>query len=117
MARIIFTQSATELAKRLIQEMPEYDEPTVSIVAVVWSNGARDNRRGPTGEVVWEVTEPPGWKAVAAPWGETPDVPTAEHVTEIQGVPVFVDPRARSAPGKLLVSTRDGELFVEHQAT
>jgi len=116
MARIIFTQAAAELARQLIRDMPEYLEPMLPVIAVVWSNGARDNRRGPDGNVVWVIAEPPGWKAIAAPWAEAPQVPMAGHVTDINGLPVFIDPRAQSALGALVVSARDGALFVEHQA-
>jgi hypothetical protein len=116
MAKVIFTQAAAELANRLIREMPEYLEPTLPVIAVVWSNGARDNHRGADGNVVWVVAEPPGWKAIAAPWGKAPQVPAAEPVTDINGLSVLIDPRARSALGALVVSAKDGALFVEHQA-
>ena len=116
MATIVLTESAKHLARRLINEMPEYGEPSRLIVAVVWSNGVRDNRRGPGGEVVWETTEAPGWKSVIAPWVETPEIPMAQHTVEMDGLTVFVDPRAKSAVGTLIVDAAEGALSVVHQS-
>jgi len=116
MAAIVFTESARQLAQQLIEDMPEFDGPSVSIVAVVWSNGARDNRRGRDGKAIWEVTEAPGWKSVVAPWAETEEVPLAQNTFLLHGLTVFADPKAKSAAGTLVVDAAQGKLFVEHQA-
>jgi len=116
-ATVVFTETAKLLARKLIAEMPEHDGPSTPIVVVTWSGGVKDNRRGPNGEVVWETTEAAGWKSVVAPWGESEDLPLAEHTTNIDGLVVFIDPRARSATGTLVANATDGTLSVEHRTT
>ena len=116
MADIVFTESARALAAKLIEEMPEYDQPCRPIVVVTWSGGVRDNRRGEDGEVIWETTEQPGWKSVVASWVEAEGVTLADHAIKVDGLTVFVDPRARLANGTLVVSATEGELSVEHRA-
>lgn len=117
MAAIVFTESGRQLAAQQLAEMPsQYDESITSLVAVVWSSGVKDNRRGPEGQVVWETTEMPGWRAVVVAWCGMESAVLA-GLTEIDGLRVYVDPRAGFAAGTFVLSAVNGQLSVEHRAT
>jgi len=113
---IVFSDSAKHLARTRIAAMPAYDEPTQAIVAVHWSSGVRDNRRGVEGEVVWDVIEPPGWKCHVAPWLETADNPIERHTCDIDGLRVLIVGLESAANSTLFVDTIQGEFTVEHRA-
>lgn len=118
MADILFTPSGKQLAQQqldeLLQELVEDGFELSGVhLALVWSDGVADNRRGPAGEVIWETSGPFGWLCVAVP-SATAMPPVTR---EIDGLSVFVDAHATSATGTLLVDAIDGALSVEHRAT
>jgi hypothetical protein len=53
----------TERAKAYIDSLPHSDEKMVWVVRVYWDRGDADNKRSPSGEVVWRHSGPRGWRA------------------------------------------------------
>jgi len=52
----------TDRAKAFIRGLPQGAKKVVWVVRVYWDFGDSDNKRSPSGEVIWERSGPRGWK-------------------------------------------------------
>jgi hypothetical protein len=112
MWRVQLTPSAVALARRLIAKFDDYDEPTTAILAIRWTPGAKESRRGPSGEAVWETVEPPCWLAEIAPWGHGGSARLQDHAIYVDGIPVLVVSTSKTENGSFTVSEVAGEFRV-----
>ena len=69
MARVRVTAAAVQQIERWLALKP-LPRP---VLAVWWSLGQKDVKRGPTGETIWETTEEVGWKVHLVDWSDMPD--------------------------------------------
>jgi hypothetical protein len=115
MARLIVTPEALAL----IQECIEAEEVRSPVVAVAWSKGAADLRRGAVGEVVWE-REAPGWKASVLDLDELAEAGVAwtSPIVELYGYKfsLFGKPESPQLEGCTLTA-KGGKLVVDESAT
>jgi len=116
MAKITFAPGAAGLASALLAQT-SLDEPAVPVLLIRWSAGAKESRRGPKGESIWETIETPGWVAEVAAWGQSETVSLSERTLIVEGVRVLLDGKANAESGCLLVMEAEGNLRVEHQET
>jgi hypothetical protein len=97
-----------------IQGLPFRNEGMVCVVRVWWDRGDSDNKRSPSGEVVWKHTGPRGWLVEVGAYG-------AADVTEDWGKPVapsiYIDVMnlGRPFPGGV-IDFEDGRLFLRQNA-
>ena len=114
MAFLKFTESGWRLATRLMEERAAYSDPAIPVLCIRRTVGERENHRSPSGESIWEVVEPAGWKAEVGSWIDTPERRIMESTEVVRGVRVLLTPQAEAAPGSLEVSALDDQLVVTH---
>ena len=116
MAKVTITESGAALARALFAEFPPYAEPTRPVLAIRWSAGAAESRRGASGESLWELVEPAGWLAEIAAWGESEDTSLEDHAILVNGLPVLLGYKANTAAGSFILTAAEGRLRVEYEA-
>jgi hypothetical protein len=115
MATVEFTGDSASVVDALLAEFTYPDGQALPVLGVRWSQGARENRRGPDGASVWEVVEPPGWVAEVMSWGEPKSAAVLRDTVLVSGVRVLLDPKASAKTGRLLITATNGRLYVEHR--
>jgi hypothetical protein len=115
MAILVFTESGGKLASRLQEELASYSGPSIPVLRVYWSAGERENWRAQSGEALWEVVEPAGWRAEIGGWRDTPQRRIFETTKVVEGVRVLLEPEAQAAAGTLKVSAVQERLVVSHE--
>ena len=122
MAEITFAPGAAQVAREVLQQF-SLGESALAVLAIRWSPGQRENRRGPNGESIWETVETAGWVAEVAGFGRPKTGSTSEFLREVDGVHVFIEPsprarEARFSTGRFLITSVEGGRFsVQHLET
>ena len=114
MALLAFTESGAKLASRLQEDIASYSGLSIPVLRVFWSLGERENWRAPSGEALWKVVEPAGWRAEVGGWHDTPQRRILETTKVVGGIRVFLEPEAQAAAGTLEVSAVQEKLVVSH---
>lgn len=115
MAKVVLTEAAKLSVRMSIAEMAACAEPVTPVFVVRRWFGVRDNRRGPNGEVLWDVLQPAGWICEVAPWRDSSDNPLEDHVAMIDELRILVLPLSETEGGVLFVDSVDGAFTVKRQ--
>lgn len=110
MARILFSNQAKALARKLIAETPM----AAPFISISWSKGIKDNHRGTNGEVLWRVIEEPGWSVILIDWDNGP-ARDGLHEVKIDELTVYLDELAHDNGGAFMVDAGEGGLSISHE--
>jgi len=110
MARITVTAAAVHQIGRQLALKP-LPSP---VLAVWWSPGQKDVRRGPKGETIWETTEEVGWKVHLLDWSDMPD--DQRPTDRLHGVEVWFSPYGREGIAEVVVDHHNGKYVVSERA-
>jgi hypothetical protein len=113
MADVVFTDIALLHIRAVIATSP-FVRPVVSVMW--WRGVVGNNTRNPDGSVCWETSEDPKWIAFVSDWYEIVAEPDPDTLPKPHGFPLYLDKRAKEAPGKLMISLTEEGLAVEHSA-
>jgi hypothetical protein len=110
MARVTVTAAAVQqIGRRLaLKPLPR------PVLAVWWSPGQKDVKRGPKGETIWETTEEVGWKVHLVDWSDMPD--DMGPTERLHGVEVWFLPHGREGIAELVVDHNNGKYVVSERA-
>jgi len=111
MAQILLTESARQHLRDAIaaQTMAR------PIVTVAWSQGSKDNYRGPNGEALWRTVEEPGWFVNLGDWADTPEFRIEGKTVLMEGFEWLIDTHARDGAGVLVIGFENEALTIAHQ--
>jgi len=113
MARVTITPAAVQQIERRLALKP-LQRP---VLAVWWSPGQKDVKRGPKGETIWETTEEVGWKVHLLDWSEMPDDMDQMRPTDrLHGVDVWFHAYGREGIAELIVDHNNGKYVVSEGA-
>ena len=113
-AEISITPGAEPLVHSLLDELGQCEGSPTPFLIVHWFAGGTENRRGPDGEAMWELIEPPEWRASVGGWKEPRALGIRKQALNIGGVRVLRDSYAEKEEGCLVVGATDGRLTVVH---
>src|SRR5712671_3843666 len=105
MARVTVTGAAMGQIKATLASKP-IQRP---VLAVWWSPGQKDVKRGPKGETIWQTTEELGWKVHLSDWSDMPD--DMRPNDQIENVEIWFMGHGREAVAELIVD-HDNEKYV-----
>ena len=110
MARVTVTAAARDQIREALASRP-LPRP---VLAVWWSPGQKDVKRGPKGETIWETTEEVGWKVHLVDWSEMPD--NMRPNDKLPGVEVWFLAHGREAIAELIVDHANDKYVVSERA-
>jgi hypothetical protein len=111
MAQILLTESA----RHHLRESIAAQSMARPIITVAWSQGAKDNYRGPHGEALWRTVEEPGWFINFRDWADTPEFRVEGKTVLMEGFEWLIDAPARDGPGVLVIGCEDDALTIAQQ--
>lgn len=85
------------------ERVDEHGRRVLPVLRLMWSNGCRDNKRSPTGEVIWEEIRAAGWHCRVDYWVDVPNRDIADFAKEIDGVYVRADRASEAASGTFVI--------------
>lgn len=84
------------------------------VLAVWWSPGQKDVKRGPKGETIWETTEEVGWKVHLGDWSDMPeDMRPSEKLPEVE---VWFLAHGRESVAEVIVDHDNDKYVVSERA-
>jgi hypothetical protein len=112
MARVTVTAAAVRQIERRLTLKP-LQRP---VLAVWWSPGEKDVKRGPKGETIWETTEEMGWKVHLVDWSDMPDDDVMGPTEQLQGFEVWFQAHGREAIAEVIVDHSNQKYVVSERA-
>jgi hypothetical protein len=112
MAQILLTEPARQHLRDAIAAQ-SMQRP---IVTVAWSQGAKDNYRGPHGEALWRTVEEPGWFVHLRDWADTPEFRVEGKTVLMEGFEWLIDAHARDGAGVLVIGCEDDALTITQRS-
>jgi hypothetical protein len=110
MARVTVTAAAMDQIKTALASKP-LPRP---VLAVWWSPGQKDVKRGPKGETIWETTEEVGWKVHLVDWSDMPD--NMRPNDKLPGFEVWFLAHGRESVAELVVDRANDKYVVSERA-
>jgi len=110
MARVTVTAAAIHQIGRRLALKP-LQRP---VLAIWWSPGEKDVKRGPKGETIWETTEEIGWKVHLLEWSDMPD--DMRPTERLHGVDVWFLAHGREGIAEVIVDHNNGKYVVSERA-
>jgi hypothetical protein len=106
--------AVTDRAKEYIRSLSRGADEIVWVVRVFWDFGDSDNKRSPSGEVIWERSGPRGWKVEAGGYRAN-DITEEWNLLDASGIYVDVIRVGPTFPGGL-IDYANGRLFLSESA-
>jgi hypothetical protein len=110
MARVTVTAAAMHEIRARLTAKP-LPRP---VLAVWWSPGQKDVKRGAKGETVWETTEEVGWKVHLVDWSEMEN--NMGPTVQMQGVEVWLLAHGREGVAEVIVDHNNDKYLVSERA-
>jgi hypothetical protein len=113
MALVTVTPAAVRQVERQLALKP-LSRP---VLAVMWSPGQKDVKRGRGGETIWETTEEVGWKVNLLDWSEMPDDDfDMGPIERVRGIEVWFHSYGREDIAEVVVDHNNGKYVVSERA-
>ncbi|MFN0313720.1 MAG: hypothetical protein ACKVQA_01605 [Burkholderiales bacterium] len=109
MAMVTITPEAAELARSQLAN-PHFGEGSLRVLAIRWSRGIKEVRRGPNGDVIWETIEAPAWIVEVIAWDKPKATAVLADTIMIDGIRVLLDRKASTLAHGLVVTVQEGKL-------
>jgi hypothetical protein len=110
MARVTVTAAAMHQIRTKLASKP-IPKP---VLAVWWSPGQKDVKRGPKGETIWETAEEAGWKVLLADWTDQPeDMRPNQKVSDVE---VWFLGHGKESVAELIVDHDNNKYIVSERA-
>ena len=108
MARI----AVTDAAKAHIRDAVSRQRYTRPVFSIFWDPGQKDVRRGPKGEVVWDIARAASWKAGVFEWEVMP-TELSNRPVPWEKLEISLGSQVEEFTGRVVVDYVNGTLSVD----